>query len=104
MVFFGKVRTVIFVENKNDMKATELLRYILEVNPEWKWNDDDVFVWIPFYELQDFYNLIKGSGNLLDEGGIQCQLIPNYICFEMKQICDHYGIELEDVFPKKDND
>lgn len=86
------------------MKATELLRYILEITPEWRWEGDDVFVWIPLYEMEDFHNLIKGSGNLLDEGGIECQLLPNCICFEMAHICSHYGIELEDVFPREKPD
>lgn len=84
------------------MKATELLRYILKTELEWRWENDDVIVWVPFYELQDFHELVKGNGGVFDDGGIECHMVNNYIAIEMKCFCDYYGIELEDVFPKKE--
>ena len=82
------------------MKATELLRYILKTELEWRWENDDVIVWVPFYELQDFYNIVKGSGGVFDDGGVECTMVNGYIAFEMKCFCDYYGVEMEEVFPK----
>ena len=50
-------------------------------------NDSDLSAW----------NELLGS-HILDDEGLQCRMKDGYLCFMMKDICEHFDIELSEVF------
>ena len=51
--------------------------------------------------MDDFSKLIKNYN--FDDGGLECRLMDGYFAIWMKDICEYFGIELEDVFGKDEN-
>lgn len=85
------------------MKALDLYKFINDNNVEWhKQNNDgtpDVLMFPHIREVEDFAKLLSSSH--FDDSGIECRMKDGYFCFWMKDICDYYGIELEEVFDKE---
>ena len=83
------------------MKELELYKFINDNNVEWHWVNnegaDDVIILPNFYLLEDFMKL--QSIVYLSEDGIPCFLKDGYIGMFMADICEYYGIEIENVFP-----
>ena len=90
------------------MKAVDLYRFIVEHDIEWHYyNADDVcgdrkdvVLFINFGDLSDFTNLL--SETIFDDGRISCVLKNGYVAIDnLSNICEHYDIELTDVFKIK---
>ncbi len=59
-------------------------------------DDSEIILFVNNY-LLDEWSKILGTG-ILDEEGIECVMKEGYFCFEMKEICDHFGIDIKKVF------
>lgn len=85
------------------MTELTLYKFINDNNIEWHWNQrglsDDVLIFPAFYQIEDFAKLFSPSD--FDESGIECTMKDKYFCFWMRDICEAYGIEIENVFPKE---
>lgn len=85
------------------MTELELYKFINENNIEWCKQDnngtEDVLIFPSFYEMKAFKNLLPSS--IFDGGGIECTMMDGYFCFWMKDICENYGLKLENVFVGK---
>lgn len=89
--------------------TAELLSKWIEIwEPEWRWDvnsyskEDDVIIWISIYAIESFYNLLDPSV-FNDGGGLDARLVNNHVAIFMSDICDHFGIEMEQVFPKNND-
>lgn len=84
------------------MSELELHKYITANAIEWHWADNnetpDVLIFPRVYELTWFVLLLSHSH--FDDGGIPCNLMDGYVAIWMNDICDYYGINIENVFPK----
>lgn len=87
------------------MTADKLSMFIMRRDLEYNWFDDgsDVVLFVDNDDIVAFHNLIK-SGSLFDDGGIECRMKDGYFAFVMSDICDHYGIGLEEVFIKDEEE
>jgi len=83
------------------MTELQLFKFIQENKPEWHWEknegEDDVILFLYHWDLEEFGELIKDA---IEEYPTICYFKANYCCFWMKSICDYFGIEIENVFPK----
>lgn len=85
------------------MKELELYKFIQENDIEYRYQvnyetkKDDLLVWIPFYLVEEFAEMIKSINS---DSPTNCCLTENYLCFWMDDICSYFGIELESVFKK----
>ena len=81
---------------KNDLK-----NFIEKNNIEYHWLNDmsNVYICLNYYNLEEFKNIL--GENILDEEGINCIFNSGYIVFEMQDICEFFGIEIEDIFDNK---
>lgn len=80
------------------MTALELYKFVSKNNVEYHYQSDgDVYMFVDNYLIAEWNNLISPS-TLFDEDGIKCTMKDGYFAFEMKEICDHFDIELKDVF------
>jgi hypothetical protein len=81
------------------MNATDLLRFVIEKELEYRWYNDDVILFVETFNIQEFNKLFSPTS--FDDGGIECYMKDGYFCFEMQEILDPYGIELTDIFRSK---
>ncbi len=84
------------------MTELELYQFIQENNVEWheesNRGEKDILIFLYSFELGDFCKLLGQS--ILDDDGITIVLKFNYVCIWMQEICDHFGIEMSNVFKK----
>ena len=78
------------------MKAIDLYKFINENNLEYHWHNDDVILFINLLYLEEFNKLL--GPHILNDDGISCIMKDGYICFMMQYICEHYDIELNEIF------
>jgi hypothetical protein len=83
------------------MTGIQLVKFIHQNKVEWKWFDNDVIMFVDFADLSDFQEML-GYG-IVSEAGIDCTMKEDCIVFEMKDICNYFGIELAEVFDKQDD-
>jgi hypothetical protein len=87
------------------MTELQLFKWVKEWEPEYRWdtNDEtkqaDVILWFSVYAIESFYKLLDPS-LFNDGGGLDARLVSNSIAIWMGEICDYFGIEIENVFPK----
>lgn len=81
------------------MTELELYQFINDNEIEYRWEADDVYVWIYLgHSLKEFAAL---SCHFLEDGGYNVNLQETYVCIEMKEVCGYFGIELKNVFGEK---
>lgn len=92
------------------MTELELYKFIKENNIEWRWEinreggreQDDVILLPYIFQFEDFMKLV---GDAYDEYPLEVKARKDYVAIWMNHICDDFGIEIENVFPKGgDND
>ena len=81
------------------MTELDLYKFITDNVIEWNRLDNngkpDVIIFPLIYQIEEFANLVKGYTG---DGGIECRLMDGYFAFWMQDICDYYGIEINNVF------
>ena len=86
------------------MNALQLYKFVenngLEVHNEPTDNsEDNVLLWIPFYLVSDFVNLV-GADYFIDvEVSFVCR--PDSFCIEISQICEDFGFSALDILDKE---
>ena len=74
---------------------------------EYGWvNDSEFLVWIDYSDVGDFMaEATKVFGySLFDDGGFDVRAQADGICFDLNKMLEGYGLELEDIFPKDENE
>lgn len=88
------------------MTELELYKYINENDIEWhRYKDNKIEeIWIlpKFYQLPEFHKLC--SPCLFDDGGIECRMKDGYLGIDIIPVCEHYGIEYNNIFKGDDYD
>ncbi|TVM01524.1 MAG: hypothetical protein CV087_10755 [Candidatus Brocadia sp. WS118] len=87
------------------MNALDLYKFVTENNLEYNRLEYDsgeveVLLFVEYYNISDFASLL-GAG-AFDDSGIECHMKDGYMVFEMNGICDDFGIDIDEVFPKKE--
>lgn len=87
------------------MTALQLHKFIEDNGIEWRWEtnesgEDDVIIFPYSFQMHDFNEIMKGSG-VLDDGGVICYMRNGYFALFIKDICDYFGIDMEEVFKKE---
>lgn len=82
------------------MTELELYKYITENKIEYHWfkkdGEKDVWLCIPFNELEEFRDLL--TLGLFDDEGLEVHMKDYYVVVTMNYICDYYDIEITNVF------
>ena len=78
------------------MTELELYKFINENCIEYHWHENNVFMFIPIYIIEEFATLFSES--FFDESELKCTFRNDYFCFEMQDICDFYGMDMKKVF------
>lgn len=85
------------------MTELELYRYINDNYIEWHYHDndgvEDVLIFPFIFQMDVFAKLVSSA---TDDEGIECRLKDGYFCIWMRDICEYYGIEMNNVFKKEE--
>lgn len=76
-----------------------LKEFVEEYYIEYSWYDNICYVYLRGDIMDDFAKVL--SENLFDEGGIDVVWSGDYIMINMSEINKWFGMNLENVFPKK---
>ncbi len=77
----------------------ELYKFVSKNKLEYHWHNDDVVLIVNFYHLEEFNKLL--GHEISDEDGITCTFKDGYICFMMNDICEYFGIDINNIFEKE---
>jgi len=81
------------------MNEQQLKNYIDQNRIEWHRYGNEVLVMPTFEQLAEFCKFIKVFSF---DDGINSMLKDGYIVFGMREICEYYGIEIDNVFIGED--
>ena len=82
------------------MTELALYSFIYDNGIEYHWtNDLDVIIFVYIRDLDEWKDIL--GSHIFDEEGIRCTMKDGYFCFEMKDICEHFDIELSNIFNKE---
>ncbi len=79
------------------MTELDLYKFITDNAIEWHRHDrngnDDVIIFPYIFQLEEFSKLFKNY----DEG-LDIKLMDGYVCIWMRDLCEYYGVEMNNVF------
>lgn len=82
------------------MTELELYKFIKYNNIEWHRRENEGvqdIVIMPFiFNLEEFCKLIKGYN--VDGGGLLANLLDGYVAIWMSDLCEYFGIDINNVF------
>lgn len=82
------------------MTELQLYKFIEENDVSLRWDGDELIAWISFLWISEFANLLRYD--LLSDGGLEVNLQSDCIALDMTEICEHFGIEPENIFAKEE--
>lgn len=81
------------------MTELKLYKFINENNIEWHRQDNDgtpdILIFPHIFELEEFTDLIVDYNT---DGGLIARLKNGYACIWMNDLCDYFGIDVDNVF------
>ena len=85
------------------MTEFQLYNFIYDNNIEWHWADNDgeldVLIFPMVMNVREFMNLIINKIKAEDDG-VSIILKDGYFAVWLSEICEFYGIDIENVFNK----
>lgn len=79
------------------MTELELHNFIDENDISVDWRGEQLFIWIPYYDIDDFIKLIKPKFEFEPIATLQ----ESDICIDLVPICEHYDINSENILKKE---
>lgn len=85
------------------MTELELYKYINDNNIEWHREDNDgtsdIIIFPYTFQIDEFIELVK---DYTGDGGIECRLMNGYFAIWMNDLCEYFGVEINNVFKGDD--
>lgn len=80
------------------MTELDLYKFIEESGSSTRYDEETnkAVMWVYHSNIADFVKLI--GNRLLDNGGLEVRLQEFRIAICMNEVCDYYGIDVENVF------
>jgi len=93
------------------MTELDLYKFVTNNSVEYHWHKEhkrneesdektEVLLFVNILDIAEF-NKMLGT-HILDEEGLDCIMKQGYFVFKMKYICEHFDIELINVFTDKE--
>lgn len=78
---------------------------LLNLIDEYQWHEDNLYVFIMYYELPDFMKFFENYNTLFDDDGVDVVWRGNYMCIpNFQEVLDYIGIEEEEIKAMFDNE
>jgi hypothetical protein len=86
------------------MTSIELHKYINDNSIEWHWTDndgpEDVLIFPFVFQLEEFSKMVI---DYAIDCRLECTLAGKYCDVRMKDVCAYYGIDINEIFPKQED-
>ena len=79
------------------MTELELYKFIEDHEIEYNWDSKQIYMFVDFCYLDRFSRLLGST--YLTNNTLECVTKDTHIAYEMTEICEHFDIELKNVFP-----
>jgi hypothetical protein len=83
------------------MTEVDFYKFIQTNGIEYHWYEKECLIFIDASDLDEFCKLL-GDG-IFEDDGIETHLKYRYICIDANDICDHFGFDINKIFPKDEN-
>lgn len=80
------------------MTELQLYKFCEDKGLDWRNNNTELILWIPFWQLEDFTKMI--GYNYLSEGDVEVTLLDDCIALDVVDLCEHFDIEPENIMEK----
>lgn len=80
------------------MKAIDLNKFFRENDCEYRWDGEDVILFVDLWCIKQFNSLLPS--NFFDDEGVKCTMKKGYFAFSMEKFANYFDFELKDVFPR----
>lgn len=88
------------------MTEIRLYKFIVNNDIEWHYQEndgiEDVLIFPSVYIIGEFCDLLGPT--IFDDEGIVCNLKDGYLAIWMREICDYFGFEMENIFDKEEDE
>lgn len=81
------------------MTELELYKFVDSHDCKYHWYDNSVILFVDVIWVDEFNELF--DYDYFDSKGQECTMMKGYFCFWMRDICEYYGIVLENIFKGK---
>ena len=80
------------------MNAIQLYKFVNDNKIEYHWinNHSDVVLMVNNGFIEQWCKML--GVNILSDDGIDCKMRYGYFCFDMNDICIHFGISIDEIF------
>lgn len=83
------------------MSELEFYKYIKELEPEMRWHNEELLIFLYYFQVEDFMKAL-GDGGMFDDGGFEAHLKSDYMVVDLLPFCEYYGIKPENILSKKE--
>lgn len=86
------------------MTALQLYKFLTDKGLDWnriydKDEDrDDIILFVGNNDLMEWKQLL--GNRIMSRGYLKCVMTWEYFCFHMWDICEYFGIDMDDIFTK----
>lgn len=82
------------------MSELELYKYIEELEPEIRWHNDKLLIFLYYFQIEDFME-VAGEPGMFDDSGVEAHLKSDYMVIDLVPFCEYYGIDPENILAKE---
>ena len=87
------------------MTELEMYKYLFDaetgLNPEMRWHDDELLIFLYYFEIEDFMKEVGEPSGAFEDGGLTGYLQPRHICVDLVPILEAYDINPESILKKE---
>ena len=80
------------------MTELDLYKYITHNDIEWRKVENTIYIYLFVKDIVNFFSLC--TPDIFDDG-LECRVKNGYFVIPMNDICEYYGIKMENVFEHK---
>jgi hypothetical protein len=88
------------------MKELKLYKLITESGylESFRWQETEFYVFVDYIWFDDFIKeLIEiFDTDMFSDGGVQATLFDTYLCIDLCDLVENYGVNLEEIFPRSE--
>lgn len=88
------------------MTELQLYKYLFDedngICPEMRWHDDQLLIFLYYFQIGDFIKEVAEPSGALEDGGIDAHLKDRYMVFDIVPILEAYEIDPNNIYSKPD--
>jgi len=84
------------------MTELELYKFIKDNDPEIHWHGDRLLVFLSYYELKEFQDLLREKTSVFDEDSVEVNMRDTYFVIDLVPICEWNDIDPKNIYSEEE--